>query len=45
MSRFIKKYKPIQAQYVAKAMESIVHNHKQKIVFESSELNEIGKIK
>ena len=38
----LKKYKPIQAQNVAKAMVSIAQNHDQKTVFESSELNEIG---
>ena len=40
----LKKYKPIQAQNVAKAMVSIAQNHDQKTVFESNELNEIGKI-
>ncbi len=40
----LKKYKPIQAQNVAKAMVGIAQNHDQKTVFESSELNEIGKI-
>ena len=40
----LKKYKPIQAQNVAKAMVSIAQNHNKKTVFESSELNEIGKI-
>jgi uncharacterized protein YbjT (DUF2867 family) len=38
----LKKYKPIQAQNVAKAMVSIAQNHDQKTVFESSDLNEIG---
>ena len=40
----LKKYKPIQAQNVAKAMVGIAQNHDQKTVFESNELNEIGKI-
>jgi len=40
----LKKYKPIQAQNVAKAMLSIVQNHNRKTVFESDELNEIGKV-
>ena len=40
----LKKYKPIQAQNVAKAMVGIAQNHDQKTVFESSELNKIGKI-
>ena len=40
----LKKYKPIQAQNVAKAMVSIAQNYDQKTVFESSELNKIGKI-
>jgi len=40
----LKKYKPIQAQNVAKAMVGIAQNHDQKTVFESSQLNEIGKI-
>ena len=35
----LKKYKPIQAQNVAKAMVSIAQNHDQKTVFESNELN------
>jgi uncharacterized protein YbjT (DUF2867 family) len=38
----LKKFKPIQAQNVAKAMVAIAQNHDQKTVFESSELNEIG---
>ena len=38
----LKKYKPIQAQNVAKAMVAIAQNHVQKKVFESNELNEIG---
>ena len=40
----LKKYKPIQAQNVAKTMVSIAQTHDQKTVFESNELNEIGKI-
>ena len=40
----LKKYKPIQAQNVAKAMVSIVQNHNRKTVFESDELNETGKV-
>ena len=40
----LKKYKPIQSQNVAKAMVAIVQNHEQKIFFESSELDKIGKI-
>ena len=39
----LKKYKPIQAQNVAKAMVTITQNHDQKTVFESNELNEIEK--
>jgi len=37
----LKKYKPIQAKNVVKAMVAIVQNHDQKIVYESNELNEI----
>ena len=40
----LKKYKPIQAQNVAKAMVAIAQNHNKKTVFESNELNEIGSI-
>ena len=40
----LKKYKPIQAKNVAKAIIDITQNHNQKTIFESSELNEIGKI-
>jgi uncharacterized protein YbjT (DUF2867 family) len=40
----LKKYKPIQAQNVAKAMVTLAQNHDQKIVFESCELNEIIKV-
>ncbi len=40
----LKKYKPIQAQNVAKAMVAIAQNHNKKTVFESNELNEIGRI-
>ena len=39
----LKKYKPIQAQYVAKAMVAIAQNNYQKTIFESSQLEEIGK--
>tara|TARA_B110000438_G_scaffold157293_1_gene150749 strand:- start:305 stop:964 length:660 start_codon:yes stop_codon:yes gene_type:complete len=39
----LKKYKPIQPQTVAKAMVAIAQYHDQKTVFESNELNEIGK--
>ena len=39
----LKKYKPIRAQNVAKAMVAIAQNHDQKTVFESNELNEIEK--
>ena len=39
----LKKYKPIEAQNVAKAMVAIAQNHDQKTVFESNELNEIEK--
>ena len=39
----LKKYKPIEAQNVAKAMVAIAQNHDQKTVFESNELNEIVK--
>ena len=39
-----KKYKPIEAQNVAKAMVAIVQNHDQKKVFESNELSEIGTV-
>ena len=39
----LKKYKPIQAQYVAKAMVAIAQNYYQKTIFESSQLEEIGK--
>ena len=40
----LKKYKPIEAQNVAKAMVAIVQNHDQKKVFESNELSEIGSV-
>jgi uncharacterized protein YbjT (DUF2867 family) len=39
----LKKYKPIEAQNVAKAMVAIAQDHDQKTVFESNELNEIVK--
>ena len=39
----LKKYKPIEAQNVAKVMVAIAQNHDQKTVFESNELNEIEK--
>ena len=39
----IKKYKPIQAQYVAKAMAVIAQNNYHKTIFESNQLEEIGK--
>jgi len=39
----LKKYKPIEAINVAKAMVAIAQNHDQKTVFESNELNEIEK--
>ena len=39
----LKKYKPIQAQYVAKAMVAIAQNNYQKTIFESNQLEEIGK--
>ena len=39
----LKKYKPIEAQNVAKAMVAIAQNHDQKTVFESNELSEIEK--
>ena len=39
----LKKYKPIKAENVAKAMVSIAQNHDQKTVFESNELSEIEK--
>ena len=41
--RNLKKYKPIQAQYVAKAMVAIAQNNYQKTIFESNQLEEIGK--
>ena len=37
----LKKYKPIQAQYVAKAMVAIAQNNYQKTIFESNQLEEI----
>ena len=40
----LKKYKPIEAQIVAKAMLAIAQNHGQKIFFESNELSEIGSV-
>jgi len=40
----LKKYKPIEAQNVAKAMVAIAQNHDQKKVFESNELSEIGSV-
>ena len=39
----LKKYKPIQVQYVAKAMVAIAQNNYQKTIFESNQLEEIGK--
>ena len=39
----IKKYKPIQAQYVAKAMVAIAQNNYQKKIFESDQLEMLGK--
>jgi len=39
----LKKYKPIQSQYVAKAMADIAQNNYQKTIFESNQLEEIGK--
>ena len=39
----LKKYKPIQAQYVAKAMVVIAQNNYQKTIFESDQLEMIGK--
>ena len=39
----LKKYKPIQAQYVAKAMMAIARNNYQKTIFESNQLEEIVK--
>ena len=39
----LKKYKPIQAQYVAKAMVAIAQNNYQKTIFESDQLEMIGK--
>ena len=39
----LKKYKPIQAQYVAKAMVAIAQNNYQKKIFESDQLEMIGK--
>ena len=39
----LKKYKPIQAQYVAKAMVAIAQNNYQKTICESNQLEEIGK--
>ena len=38
----LKKYKPIQAKYVAKAMVEIVQNDYQKTIFESDQLEKIG---
>ena len=38
----LKKYKPIQAEYVAKAMVAIAENNYQKTIFESDQLEEIG---
>ena len=38
----LKKWKPIQAQYVAKAMVAIAQNNYQKTIFESGQLEEIG---
>jgi len=40
----LKKYKPIEAQNVAKAMVAIAQNHDQKKFFESNELSEIGSV-
>ena len=39
----LKKYKPIQSQYVAKAMVAIAQNNYQKTIFESNQIEEIGK--
>jgi len=39
----LKKYKPIQAQYVAKAMVAIAQNNYQKKIFESDQLEMLGK--
>ena len=39
----LKKYKPIQAQYVAKSMVAIAQNNYQKTIFESNQLEEIVK--
>ena len=38
----LKKYKPIQVEYVAKAMVAIAENNYQKTIFESDQLEEIG---
>ena len=38
----LKKYKPIQIEYVAKAMVAIAENNYQKTIFESDQLEEIG---
>ena len=40
----LKKYKPIQAQCVAKSMIAIAQYNYQKTIFESDQLEEIGKI-
>ena len=40
----LKKYKPIEAQNVAKAMVAVAQNYDQKKVFESNELSEIGSV-
>ena len=39
----LKKYKPIQAEYVAKAMMVIAQNNYQKTIFESDQIEEIAK--
>ena len=37
----LKKYKPIQAEYVAKAMVEIAENNYENTIFESDKLKEI----
>ena len=39
----LKKYKPIQAEYVAKAMIAIIEKEYNKTIFESDKLQDIGK--
>ena len=39
----LKKYKPIQAKYVAKAMIEITEEKYDKSIFESDQLQDIGK--